>query len=277
MATKAVHIELVSDLSTQAFISALKRFISRRGCPACMYSDNATNFLGASNALKDLYDFFKIKNNVNVLEVYLSNRGIQWKFIPPHSPHWGGLWEAAIKSAKHHLYRVVGNASLTFEELYTVLTQIEAVLNSRPLCPLSNDPTDLSCLIPGHFLIGTPLTTFPDKDVSTTPTNRLSRWELCTKLQQDFWKRWSVEYLNNLQNKPKWLKPNPNLKVNDLVLLKENNSPPLNWRRARILKVYPGPDNRVRVVDLKTRDGVFTRPISKVCPLPEISDSKTLQ
>ncbi|XP_045474692.1 uncharacterized protein LOC123680702 [Harmonia axyridis] len=150
-------------------------------------------------------------------------------------------------------------------------------LNIRPLCPLSNDPTDLSCLTPGHFLIGAPLTTFPDKDVPTTPTNRLSRWELCTKLQQDFWKRWSVEYLNNLQNKPKWLKPNPNLKVNDLVLLKENNSPPLNWRRARILKVYPGPDNRVRVVDLKTRDGVFTRPISKVCPLPEISDSKTLQ
>lgn len=91
MATKAVHIELVSDLSTQAFISALIRFISRRGCPACMYSDNVTNFLGASNALKDLYDFFKIKNNVNVLEDYLSNRGIQWKFIPPHSPHWGGL------------------------------------------------------------------------------------------------------------------------------------------------------------------------------------------
>ena len=267
MATKAIHIELVSDLTTEAFIATLKRFIARRGNPAVIYSDNATNFLGSKNQLKELYTYFKKSNNVKEIQEFLSEKETQWKFIPPLSPHWGGLWEAAVKSIKYHLYRVIGSAHLTFEKLYTCLIQIEAILNSRPLCPLSNNPLDFNVLTPGHFLIGQSLTAFPEKDLTQVSYNRLTQWQHCTKIQQHFWKRWSVEYLNRLQNRPKWLHDCKNLKIGDLVLLKEDNIPPLKWPRARILEVIPGADGKIRMVNLKTQNGTFVRNITKVCPL----------
>lgn len=272
MSTKAVHIELVSSLSTDAFLLTLKRFIARRGKPHTINSDNGTNFCGSKNRLKEIFEFFKNKNNSEIISNYLSSLEINWKFIPPRSPHWGGLWEAAVKSAKSHICRIVGNSHLTFEELTTVLSQIEAILNSRPLCALSEDPSDLECLTPGHFLIGTSLMSYPEKDLSNSPINRLSRWNHCVKLQQDFWKRWSTEYLNSLQKRTKWYFESNNIKQNDIVLLKEENVPPLIWPKARILEVIPGHDNKVRVVKLQTKDGVFTRPITKLCLLP-ISDN----
>lgn len=269
MVSKAVHIELVSALSTEAFILTLKRFVARRGCPDIIFSDNATNFVGTRNHLRDLYTLFKNKNHTTEIEVFLSTKLIEWKFIPPRSPHWGGLWEAAIKSAKHHIHRIVGNSNLTFEELSTVLAQIEAILNSRPLLPLSDDPTDLNFLTPGHFLVGHNLTAVPEHNLCDISPNRLSSWQHCTKLQQDFWKKWSVDYLNRLQNRPKWLQPSANLNLNDLVLLKEDNLPPLNWRRGRVIELFPGTDGKVRVVKVQTREGNFLRSITKICPFPK--------
>lgn len=155
----------------------------------------------------------------------------------------------------------------TFEEVYTILTQIEAILNSRPLCPLTNDPSDFNYLTPGHFLIGKSLTAYPEKDLSDIPENRLKFWQQCTKIQQVFWKRWSIDYLNRLQNCPKWLKPIKNISPNDVVLLREDNVPPLQWPLARVLETYPGKDGKVRVVRLKTPTSVFTRSITKISPL----------
>lgn len=268
MVTKAIHLELVSSLTTDAFLLTLKRFIARRGHPDIIYSDNATNFRSANTKLQELYTFFKVKKNLNSIHNFLSPKEIQWKFIPPNSPHWGGLWEAGIKSTKHHLRRVVGNTCLTFEELTTVLAQIEAILNSRPICALSTDPSDFSCLTPAHFLVGEPLMSYPEKDVTTVPESRLSFWQRVVKIQQHFWQRWSVEYLNRLQNRPKWYKTCTNLQENTIVLVKEDNVPPLKWSLARILKVIPSRDKKVRLVELKTQNGVFKRPITKLCPLP---------
>ncbi|KAG5872451.1 hypothetical protein JTB14_008951 [Gonioctena quinquepunctata] len=187
-----------------------------------------------------------------------------WKFIPPRSPHWGGgLWEAAVKGAERHLYRIIGNSQLTFEELSTVLAQIEAILNSRPLCPISSDPKDLEVLTPGHFLIGRSLTSYPELDATHLPENRLAFWQRCSQIQQSFWKRWTVEYLNRLQNRPKWLSPVKNLEINELVLLKEDDVPPLKWPLARIVEIIPGSDQRVRAVKLRTKESDFVRPITK--------------
>ncbi|XP_066260985.1 uncharacterized protein [Euwallacea similis] len=247
MATKAVHIELVSNLSTDAFLMTLKRFISRRGNPSMIFSDNASNFLGAKNQLREVHQFFKSKNHSDSVINFLFTNQTQWKFIPPRSPHWGGIWESAIKNAKYHMVRIIGNAHFTLEELSTTLTQIEAILNSRPLCPLSNDPSDLQCLTPGHFLIGRPLTAYPDQDVTHVPDNRLKFFQRLAQIQQLFWKRWSINYLNLLQNRPKWLTPSPNLKVNDLMLVKEDNTVPLHWPLARVVQVMPGSDGRVRI------------------------------
>ena len=269
MVTKAVHIETVTSLSTDAFIMTLKRFISRRGNPSIIFSDNATNFSGANNQLKELYDFFKNREAFSSIADFLSQNQTTWKFIPPGSPHWGGIWEAAIKGAKNHMRKLLGNTNFTFEEFSTSLAQIEAIMNSRPLCPLSNDPSDLNSLTPGHFLIGCSLTAYPEKDLANISENRLSIYQRIQKIQQSFWKRWSVEYLNCLQNRPKWIHTQENLKENDLVLIKEDNLPPLKWALARVVEVLPGKDGKVRVAKIKTASGIFTRPITKLCPLPK--------
>ncbi|RLU26233.1 hypothetical protein DMN91_000026 [Ooceraea biroi] len=154
-------------------------------------------------------------------------RGIEWSFIPPYSPHLGGLWEAGVKSCKYHLKRAMGNTLFTFEELTTLLVQIEACLNSRPLSPLSSDPSDLQPLTPGHFIVGGPLTGLPETDLSELKINRLNRWEMIQRAVQDFWKRWADEYVANLQSRVKWKTEQKNLKINDLVLLREDNLPPL--------------------------------------------------
>ncbi|GFX76579.1 integrase catalytic domain-containing protein [Trichonephila clavipes] len=137
-------------------------------------------------------------------------------------------------------------AVLNFEELVTLVTQIEAYLNSRPLTPLSNDHQALQPLTPGHFLIGAPMASFPE----------------------EFWRRWHLEYLNQLQQRTKWNKPRRNLKVNDMVLVKEDNLPPLQWSLGRVVQVFPGDDGAVRVVDVKTQREQFRRPITKCCLLP---------
>ncbi|XP_067217199.1 uncharacterized protein [Linepithema humile] len=230
-ATKAVHLELVSDLTTEGFIAALRRFVSRRGKPADIYSDNGTNFVGAKRELDELAQFLKgeqAKLNENINDI-----GINWHFIPAYSPHFGGLWEAGIKSTKHHLKRVASNSSLTFEELYTLLTQIEAILNLRPLTPMSTDPNDLVPLTPAHFLIDKTFNSVPDPDLTHVAESRLSRWQLIQNLQQHFWNRWSKEYISELQQRTKWRKSSQQIKEGMMVLIKEENLPPFKWRLAR--------------------------------------------
>lgn len=268
-ATKAIHLELVSDLTSDAFIAALRRFIGRRGKCQNLYSDNATNFVGANRELQELRKLFLSQQFQKEVTNSMSSEGIDWHFIPPRSPHFGGLWEAGVKSAKSHLKKVLGSTLLTFEELNTVLIQIEAVLNSRPMTCLTNDPNDLRVLTPGHFIIGDSLTSAPEPDLSTVQLNRLSRWQKVQRLQQDFWSRWSKEYLPELQQRTKWKVNAANIKVGTLVLIKEDNLPPLKWAVGRVIEVHTGSDNVVRVITLKTATGIFKRAVQKVCPFPD--------
>lgn len=173
LVTKAIHLEVVSDLSTPAFIAAFRRFVARRGGCRQLLSDNATNFRGADADLRRMFraasDFYQEAG------ASLANDGTEWRFIPPRAPHFGGLWEAGVRSTKHHLRRIVGEQALTFEELTTLLCQVEACLNSRLLCPLSSEPADLVALTPGHFLIGelpVGIPELPHKEDDPRPTSR---------------------------------------------------------------------------------------------------------
>ncbi|XP_021964112.2 uncharacterized protein LOC110859463 [Folsomia candida] len=266
--TRAIHLEVVSDATTQAFLAALRRFVARRGKPADIYSDNGTNFVGAEKQLKE---FIKLsKSNEHNQKVFntLSEEGITWHFNPPAAPHFGGLWESGVKSTKFHLKRIMGLQRLTFEELSTLTCQIEAVLNSRPLTPESTDPTDLRALTSGHFLIGQALTSVPDSDLSEVPVSRLIRWQLIQNMLQQFWKRWSAEYLTRMQARQKWLVPVPSIKLGSLVIIKDDNTPPLKWSLGRIIKLHPGEDQQIRTVTVKTASGELKRPIVKICLLP---------
>lgn len=197
-ATKAIHIEAVSDMSTETFLAALRRFISRRGHCQRIFSDNGRNFVGANNELMELSNLFASQKHKNDVNNYLTNKSIKWEFIPPNSPHVAGIWEADVKSFKYHLRRVMGNELYTIEQFDTLIIQIEGILNSRPLTSLSSDPNDPIVLTSAHFLIGEFLVNLLEEDLTTTPSKNLSIWQQIQKVRQSFWQRWHKEYLKEL-------------------------------------------------------------------------------
>ncbi|GFV17627.1 integrase catalytic domain-containing protein [Trichonephila clavipes] len=174
---KAIHLEIVSDITTEAFLAALKRFVARRGQPIEIRSDNGRNFVGANNDLRKILKAL-FKGKMEEITDFFSKEQIKWNFNPPSAPHFGSQWEAGVKSLKYHLKRVIGNSILSHEEFLTLVVQIEAALNSRPIFPLSNDPNDVETLTPAHFIIGSSLVAVPDPDYTEIPMNRLSRWQL---------------------------------------------------------------------------------------------------
>jgi hypothetical protein len=208
LVTKSCHIELVSDLSAEAFLATLRRFVSQRGKPTQIWSDNATCFRRTDKDLRELYRLLQRPDITESVMNFCSSQGIQWKFSPPIGPHHGSVLENGVKSCKRHLKRIVGETKLNFEEMTTTLCQIEACLNSRPLIPSldTNDDDGISPLTPGHFLIGRPLEALSSR-IYKEPILGLKRWKLCQALTQHFWKRGSAEYLNGLQRFNKWKVP----------------------------------------------------------------------
>ncbi|XP_076660083.1 uncharacterized protein LOC143363372 [Halictus rubicundus] len=240
LSVKAIHLELVSDLTSEAFIAALRRFIARRGHCINIYSDNGTNFVGANNELRDLRELLQSDDHNEKVKTFLADRSITWNFIPPLTPHFGGIWEAAVKSFKRHFWRIAGAERFTFEVFNTLIIEIEAVLNSRPLTPISSDPNDTLVLTPGHFLIGDSLTSLRERDFRDVPSNRLSTWQHIQKLKQHFWNRWYKEYLNEMTSRSRWSSGTHPIKEGTIVLLREDNVPPMQWPLGRVIKVYPG-------------------------------------
>ena len=266
MATKAAHLEMVSQLSTEAFIACFERFVARRGLPSCVYSDLGTNYVGASRELKDFQSWLGAHHE-EIHSTFVTQQ-INWKFNPPQAPNFGGLWEACVKSAKTLLYRLIGDASLTFEEFATVFSRIEAALNSRPLCALQLTPDDgTDYLSPGHFLIGAPLLSLPEIPLPEN-VDLCVRWQRLRQIVQSFWKRWSNEYLQTQLQRSKWSTQSPPLQVGQLVYISGLNTSPLAWPLGRIIQIHPGPDGIVRVATVKTSNSTFTRPVNKLVPLP---------
>lgn len=264
-AVKAIHLEVVSDYSSPTFIAAFKRFISRRGLPERMYSDCGTTFKGATTELRTAFN--QACTNEEFKELLIRDR-ISWHFNPPAAPHFGGLWEAGVKSVKTHLKRILGNITPTMEELTTLLCQIEAALNSRPLGPLHDHVESCDALTPGHFLVGGNLISLPQKSLIDINLNRLSRWSMMQQCYELFWRAWSHDYLQSLQQRSKWRLPQPNVKKGQLVLLKQPNLPPTKWMLGRIEECCPGSDGYVRVVRIKTANASFLRPITQIAILP---------
>ena len=265
LCTKAVHLEVVAGYDTAAFLAAFRRFISRRGPCYSLTSDQGTNFVGADAELRLLQsagsDFrYALKQDLEKI-------GTSWAFNPPGAPHFGGLWEAAIRSVKYHLKRIVGDSILTYEEFATLLCQVEACLNSRPLVPLSEDASDVLVLTPAHFLIGEPSFLIAEPRNTDEVVPPLLRWRRTQQFVQRFWDCWSSDYLQQLQKRVKWKETLPSLKVDDVVLIRREATDPTRWPLARVIHVFPGSDGLTRVVAVRTATTTLRRPINKIVKL----------
>jgi len=264
MVTRAVHIEVVSSLKTDAFISAFNRFQARRGNCTNLYSDNAGTFIGSANKLEQIHNSWTSDTTIKEL----STKGIKWTFITPKAPHQGGIWEAAIKSAKHHMHRVTKSALLTFEEFTTVMAQIEACLNSRPLYALSDDPADQRVITPADIIGSGPiLTPLVNREV-LEKVNLTNKYRFMEGMVNDFWQKWKLDYISSLQNLHKWRKPKENLKINDMVLVIDENLAPANWSLGKISKVYADKQGLVRKVTVKTACGNISRAVQQLVWIP---------
>ncbi|KXJ70486.1 hypothetical protein RP20_CCG023385 [Aedes albopictus] len=162
----------------------------------------------------------------------------------------------------------MGNRSFTVDQLQTVVAQIESVLNSRPLSPLTDSPDDCSALTPGHFLVGEPLVAIPEPDLVDVNPNRLSRLQEMKKSVQDLWRCWQLDYVSQLQQRTKWKRSQPDVRIGQLVLVRQATAPPLQWPLGRIIETVAGKDGRVRVVVVKTASGQYKRAVTEIAVLP---------
>ena len=156
---RAIHLEVVEDLTVDAFLRAFRRFISRRGIPELVISDNAQTFKAAAESLKAYSEQIMVTSEV---QKFLFNNGIKWKFIVERAPWWGGFYERLVGSVKRCLKKVIGKSLMSVEEMFTVTTEVEAAVNSRPMTYLYSDIGDGNPLTPSHFLVGHRLLALPD-------------------------------------------------------------------------------------------------------------------
>lgn len=264
MISRAVHVEILCGLAVPEFLAAFERFTMRKGRCFQLFSDNGTTFVGTDNELARVLKEWA--SNFPTRE--LNHNNTEWTFITPAAPFKGGLWEAAVKSFKYHLKRIVGSQPMSKDALTQIAIQIEGCLNSRPLWPLSDDPSDMQVITPADLFLGKPILAQPLAEyVSEVPKNRLSWWEQRQKLHQQLWQQWQNDYLTSLQTRGKWFRAEVNIKVNDMVIIRDDNLPPTQWCIGRIIKTYPAKDGLVRSVRIKTMNNELDRPITKVAVL----------
>ena len=215
LVTRAVHIEVVHSLDTDGFINALRRFINLRGNPTTIYSDNGTNFRAGEKGMRESLDDWNQKS----IQEFLRQRNVIWKFNPPSASHMGGSWERIIRSVRKILRALLGQQLISDEMLRTMMTEVQGILNSRPLTPVSSDPKDLEPLIPNHLLLLRANPNLPGGIFNKEDVYSKRRWRQVQYMSDIFWKRWLKEYLPTLQERAKWLEPGRSLEIGDLVLI----------------------------------------------------------
>ena len=186
--TRAIHLEVVTNMSEEAFLVALRRFVSRSGLPRVIRTDNGTKFVSIDSKLTAMYQTLDKQESQQQISSYLSSHRIQWKRIPVRSPNFGGIWETGVRSAKRLLKKLTNYLTFTYEEFNKILTQVEAVLNSRPIAPLETISEEgLEALTPGHFLVGRALQSLPTDMTSSNRVSSNKRLNLLQKLKEEFW------------------------------------------------------------------------------------------
>lgn len=272
--TRALHLELVPSMNTENFMLAFRKFISRRGLCRTIYSDNAKTFKRAELELKRIW---KCIQNPSVVDLF-SSHGIEWKFIVEKGAWWGGFWERHFRTIKTCLRKIVGRSSLTLSELETIFIEIEAIINSRPITYIYDDPAEPSPLTPAHFLIGNRLISLPvirisQEDLIGSRNSLIKRYKHQQALLTQFWNRWRKHYLLTLRsmNLCPPTKVSNLFEVDDVVLVHDHRFPRNMWTMGKVTEIYPGRDGKVRSCLIKTSRGNLRRPVQLLYNL-EISN-----
>ncbi|KAJ8037714.1 hypothetical protein HOLleu_18605 [Holothuria leucospilota] len=264
-AIRAVHLEVAHAMDTDSCINALRRFISRRGQVTEIWSDNGTNLVATNRELKQsIKQWNEAKIRQEMLQV-----NIDWKFSPPTGSHYGGIWERQIRTVRQILNVLLRLQSLTDESLLTFMCEVEMTINSRPLTTMSFDPNDVEPLTPNHLLLLKGKPNLPPGTFVKTDNYPRRRWRQVQFLADLFWKRWLREYLPQLQQRQKWLKPMRDFAIGDIVLVMDDNAPRNSWSMGRISSVMPDTNGEVRRVKVKIASRELERPIAKLCLLLE--------
>ncbi|XP_055714778.1 uncharacterized protein LOC129808899, partial [Phlebotomus papatasi] len=242
LTTRADHLEVCESLTTDSCIMAIHRFVSRRGSPVKIISDNGTNFKGAKRELKEALK----EIDQDRIGVDLSKRNIEWEYNPPSAPHMGGAWERLIRSVKRSLEATLKASVPTPEILVTAFAEVESILNGRPLMVLTDND---ELLTPNHFLLLRQATYQAPGKFSDDDLVLRKQWRASQRLADIFWTHWVNDYLPVLALRPKWWSNDRQIQVNDLVVIIDNKHDRNSWRRGKIVKIYPGSDGVVRVVD----------------------------
>jgi len=259
-----VHFELTNNMTAEEFLSALKRFINRRGMCRKIISDNQSTFKKAERILQLSFgDYVSRKLNSEAVQTFLAENCISWSYITERSPHRGAFYERLNRSLKEPLRKILGRARLNYTELYTVLTEIEASMNQRPLTYLGSDSRNLQAITPAYLAIGKALMTVPDIP-EKADVNISKRFRHLQTLLKHFWKRWSSEYLPTLTKRTRWQTEFEVPKEGDVCLITEENISRPSWTLGRIIQAIRSKDGLVRTYKLKTASGVLTRPIQRL-------------
>ncbi|XP_063438190.1 uncharacterized protein LOC134719142 [Mytilus trossulus] len=276
LVSRAIHVELIEELSSASFINALRRFIALRGPIQELRSDRGTNFIGAAKELNIVSEFFED----TPMKQFLSDNEIVWIFNPPHASHFVGVWERMIGSCRRILDSLLMQnkfKDLTHEVLSTLMCEVSAMVNSRPLVPVSSDPESPSVLSPSLLLTQKPASSsgsLGQVEFGTKDAMR-SQWKLVQYLADQFWSRWQTEYIDSLQARPKWKSGGDNFLEGDVILMRKTELPRSQWPLGVIDKVFESDDSKVRKVQVSiVVDGQrksYVRPISELVRLIEAS------
>jgi len=271
LTTRAVHIEIVHTMETSSFLNSLRRFIARRGKPEVVRSDNGTNFVGGQRELKEAIQQW----NQQQINEFLLQRDIEWKFNPPAASHQGGVWERCITTVRKVLNALLHEQTLDDEGISTLMCEVESIINSRPITKCSDDPRDAEPLTPNHLLLLRPCPNMPPGIFCKEDNYSRRRWRQVQYMADIFWRRWVKEYLPQLQERQKWLKPSKNLSVDDVVLVVDERQPRSSWPLGRVIEVHPNKhDGYTRSVTVKTTNSVLVRPVTKIVLLESIQDQE---
>ena len=259
---RAIHLEIAYSLSTSSFIMCLQKFIARRGVPKEIYSDNGTNFKGAS---KEIADAIKSHDKQKIQEKFTSS-GIKWRFNPPAAPHFGGSWERLVRSVKTTLFNIIPERNPTDEMLQNLFAEIETIVNTRPLTYIPTDENE-EALTPNHFLLGASSGIKPNCTKTYDAKSLKQNWKTIQIYADKFWRRWIREYLPTLTRRTKWFETVMPIKIGDIVMIVDPNTPRNTWLKGKVLEVKTSRSGKVRQATVLTGNGIYQRPAVKLARL----------